>query len=291
MRTQVHEVSGIDWGSGAVSNCIWSGPLLADILEKAGVTVGSDKGHVHFNSSYVPVKKDKEFGASVPLERGLDRGKKVILALEMNHQPLPQNHGFPVRVVVPGIAGVRWTKWLDGIYISDIESSNYYQQKDYKILPLNVTSKAQAELHWSQVPPIYGMPINSVVAYPEPESVVVAGDDGMVEVGGYALPQEDDGPVVKVEVSCDEGKTWEEAEIVAPEKKQRETEEGGEKYRWAWVIWRHKVPRDRLLGETKIWSRATDKGGNLQDGSKPWNLRGVAYNAYGETDGLKAGQE
>ncbi|KAI5820506.1 putative sulfite oxidase [Pyronema omphalodes] len=292
MRTQVHEVTGIDWGSAAVSNCIWRGPLLADILEKAGgVTIDKNQGHVHLNSSYVPVKKDKEFGASIPLERCLDKGKKVILALEMNNQPLTPNHGFPVRAVSPGIVGARWTKWLDGIYISDTESSNYYQKKDYKILPENVTSKAQAELYWDQIPPLYGMPVNSVIAYPEPESVVVAGEDRMVEVGGYALPQEDDGPVVKVEVSCDGGKTWEDAEILAPEKKERETEEGEEKYRWSWVIWKHKVPREKLLEETNIWSRATDKGGNSQDGSKPWNLRGVAYNAYGETGGLKIGQE
>lgn len=217
----------------------------------------------------------------------------------MNGAPLTVNHGFPVRAVMPGIAGARWTKWLDRIAVQPHESANFYMQRDYKILPPCVVSKAQAAQWWPRVPPIMGMPINSVVAYgstcPEPHTADDAitngngSDDGAIEVCGYALPQGDDGPVVAVDVSADGGASWHPAAIVWPPPHELDTPQGRERYRWAWAIWKHRIPHAaacRITPDTRIWSRATDAAGNRQDASVPWNYRGVAYNAYGETAGL-----
>lgn len=288
MRTAVKEVDGIDWNDGAVCNCTWSGPLLADVLAHIGVTLSpeEEEAHVTFNCFQTDVQDDVFYGGSIPLSRCLDPSKKVLLALDMNGCPLTINHGFPLRVVAPGIAGARWTKWLDRITIQHDESENYYQQRDYKILPPYVTTPEQALEAWPLVPAIQGMPINSIIACPEPDSAPAVSKRGELRICGYALPQEDDGPVVGVEVSCDLGKSWAPAEIVFP----RKTELGEEKYKWAWAIWEYWMPADLVGGitpETKIWSRARDKGGNMQDGSVPWNYRGVAYNAYGETKGLR----
>ena len=303
MRTVVKEVDGIDWNDGAVCNCTWTGPLLADVLALAGVSLEDGEKHVVFNCECADVQDDKYYGSSVPLGRCLDREKKAMLCLEvcpppsfhpdnytwwisssrkqMNGAPLPLSHGFPLRVVLPGIAGARWTKWLDRIHVQSSESGNYYMQKDYKILPPHVDTKAAAEKHWPLVSAIQGLPINSIIAYPAAGSILPA--DSPIEVSGYALPQADDGPVVAVDISTDGGASWHPATITTPT-------EPTETYKWAWAIWKYTLTPTQtamLTRGTKIWSRARDRGGNVQDGEVRWNFRGVAYNAYGETSGLK----
>jgi sulfite oxidase len=117
------------------------------------------------------------------------------------------------------------------------------------------------------------MPVNSVICYPATGQVIEREEDGSVLVGGYALPANDDGPVTRVEVSSDMGKTWNDAEITC------------EPTLWSWAIWKYKIPKeqaDKLDKGSRIWCRATDKGGNVQPEKCNWNWRGVAYNAYGE---------
>lgn len=210
----------------------------------------------------------------------------------MNGHPLSINHGAPLRIVIPGIAGARWTKWLDRITVQRAESTNFYMQHDYKILPPSVETRQQAKDYWHLVPPIQEMPINSVIAYPACGEIIDTDTlaNGQLEIAGYALPRGDCGPVVKVEVSINQGKSWDEAKIVFPDTKEVEKEGGEDKYRWSWAIWKYKLSGDETRQidlKTKIWCRALDKAGNLQKGDVEWNLRGVGYNGYGEVKGLE----
>jgi len=233
---------------------------------------------------------DGYYGSSISLSRCLDPSMKVILALEMNGRPLNVNHGFPVRVVMPGIAGARWTKWLDRVTVQRQESSNYYQQRDYKILPPHVETKEQALATWHLMPALQQMPINSVITSPESGSTFSLDKlRSGLEIAGYALPQADDGPVVRVEVSMDQGKNWYPAEVVFPSCQDISSTEGKEKYRWAWSIWKYRMPVEQvrtITKATKIWSRAIDAAGNLQDNQVQWNYRGVGYNGFGEVKNL-----
>ncbi|KAF2703057.1 sulfite oxidase-like protein [Pleomassaria siparia CBS 279.74] len=286
MRTKLKEVSGIDWFDGAVMNCKWTGPLLKDVLEKAGISLDQgkcDDAHVAFACFQTQVQDDEWYGASIPLSRALDATSSVLLALSMNDAPLTPNHGAPVRVVTPGIAGARSVKWLDRITVQMSESVNYYQQHDYKILPPEADCAEKAEKWWAKVPAIQDMPVNSVIAVPKSETTVERDENACVEVKGYALPSGADGPIVRVEVSADGGEKWTDAELlVAGEYEKDENVE----LKWAWCLWRANVRVDKGKGK-KIVSRATDSKGNTQDRCPEWNFRGVAYNGYGEVTELE----
>ncbi|KAB8067938.1 Oxidoreductase, molybdopterin-binding domain-containing protein [Aspergillus leporis] len=276
MRTMLKEVQGIDWGDAAVMNCKWKGPSLRDVLLRAGVTSDpSHKLYVAFSCYQVECQEDDWFGSSVELERCLDEDKDVILALEMNGFPLTPNHGYPVRVVLPGVAGARWVKWVDHVTVQDHESSNFYQQRDYKVLPPDAVDSASAEPYWGRTPAMCDTPINSVVGVPEDGETVTLSETGTLEVKGYAVPHGADGPVTRVQVSVDEGRSWVDAEIGDSSKETK----------WCWVLWRASVRVEKGAGRV-ILSRAFDTGGNVQQEHSQWNLRGVGYNGYGRATDL-----
>lgn len=189
----------------------------------------------------------------------------------MNGKPLPPRHGFPVRVVVPGVLGARSCKWLDRITVSAEESPCHYQQNDYKILPEVVTDMQIAKQFWSKTPAMLEMPVNACVATPKSESTITLSAAGLVEVKGYAVPQGHCGPVVRVEVSGDEGATWVDAQL----------DRGGEHAsKWSWALFQASV-RMTPGKNKKIYARATDAAGNTQEQARStWNVRGVAYNGY-----------
>lgn len=84
MRTLLKEVDGIDWGDGAVMNCMWKGPKLRDILNRAGVNLlDLEKGHVAFACYKTQVQDDDWYGGSIKLERALQDNADVLLALEV----------------------------------------------------------------------------------------------------------------------------------------------------------------------------------------------------------------
>ena len=189
----------------------------------------------------------------------------------MNGLPLEARHGFPVRAIVPGVLGARSVKWLDQITVSDEESPCFYQQCDYKVLPLDAVDAETAEKYWAQCPSMLEMPINACIAWPTSGSTIKLPTSGLIEVVGFAVPQGHHGPVMKVQVSSDEGKTWVGARL----------EDGGEhRSKWAWTLWSARIKMEEGPGR-RIFAKATDAGGNTQTEERSaWNLRGVAYNGY-----------
>lgn len=277
MRTLLKEVSGIDWGDAAVMNCRWKGIWLRDILNDAIVDVREgQEAHVAFSCYETPVQHADWYGGSIDLERALSEKADVLVALEMNGKPLPVNHGFPVRMIVPGVAGCRSVKWLDGITVQTHESENLYQRYDYKRLPPEATDAEAAKKYWDKTPALQEMPVNSVIAKPQTGDALTLPPSETIHVKGYALPHCDHGPVTKVEVSADEGKSWTNATIVAG---------GGQDYRWCWALWETEISLEKGHGR-RLLSRATDAGGNVQNAHPVWNLRGVGYDGYGEARDL-----
>lgn len=292
MRTEFKEVDGIDWSDGAVLNALWRGPRLCDVLDSVGLALDDsikwkeqeDAAHVQFACYEEETQEDSWYGGSITLSRAMRSDADVVLALEMNGEDLTPEHGFPIRAVVPGVAGARSVKWLDRITVSTKESPNFYQKHDYKVLPPEAKDKKSAEKFWSITPALTDMPVNSVIGSPESGSSIELEQDGTVEVKGYALPCGEEGPVVKVEVSGDEGETWSDAELDWGG--WDKSEQGDLTLKWAWCLW-HTSVHIAKGKERSIWSRATDAHGNVQPKEGTWTLRGVCYNGYGEAQDLE----
>jgi len=254
----IKPVSGVGWDSGVIANCKWGGVRLCDVLELAGIQLGNT--HVCFASYATLCQDDEYYGSSISIERAIGPENDVLLALEMNDEPLSPDHGGPIRLIVPGYLGARWVKWLDTIDVSPNESPNFYQQRDYKILPPIVTSKDEAKAMWPKYPSMTSLPLNSVIG-----SVTLISPASLY-VRGYAVS----GPeanVSEVEVSIDGDKTWHKARI---------TYQVG---KWSWTLWEAELQDAAESGI--IYCRARDGKGGIQPKECAWNLRGVAYNAWG----------
>lgn len=132
----VKRSKGFNWGAGAISNAFWKGALLADVLRAAGVdypTNGSGKRRwVNFAGADQP--SEGTYETCIPYEYAMDPVNDVLLAYEMNDVKLPPDHGYPLRVIIPGYVGGRQVKWLSKIWISEKENDSHYHIWDNRVL-------------------------------------------------------------------------------------------------------------------------------------------------------------
>jgi len=203
----------------------------------------------------------------------------AILAYEMNGSPLPPDHGYPLRVILPGFVGGRMIKWLKKITISDKESSSYYHWGDNKILPSHIDTIAAAESWWSKPEyAIYEMNVNSIIASPGHEYLVQVksmDDKDTIEIRGYAYSG-GGRPIVRVELSTDGGKTWQLTKLSFLPNKFRH----GWKC-WTWCHWSFDLPKWKLLlmhGHELI-VRAWDRSMQTQPEKPTWNILGQMNNS------------
>lgn len=271
---KVKHTKGVIWGPGALGNAIYSGCRLRDVLATVGVTTkikNLSRLHVAFES-VEQCEEDKCYGSSIPLSKALDEFGDVLLAYEMNYKTLTRDHGFPIRVVVPGFIGGRSVKYLKSITIQDYESMSYYQRRDYKILPESVATEDQANNYWCKVPSIGEYNVQSYVC--DPADGLHQTTSPNQKVQGYALSG-GGRSIQRVDVSGDDGKTWVTAQLHQP------AAEGENCRVWGWCLWTATVPTKRGV---RIVSRAVDSSGNVQQEYPVWNYRGVMNNSWRTVD-------
>ncbi|XP_005186168.2 sulfite oxidase, mitochondrial [Musca domestica] len=268
--TEVKSVKGLSWGAGAVGNAKWSGARLRDVLLAMGVQPNENLHVILEGADLDPTSNP--YGASIPLSKALDERGDVILAYEMNDKPLNRDHGFPIRVIVPGTVGARNVKWLTRIVVADHESNSHWQQNDYKGFS---PSTDWDTVDFTKSPAIQAMPVTSAICTPLPGEKVKVSADGFVEVRGYAWSG-GGRRIVRVDLTADKGKSWHVATL------EQENEPDGRHYGWS--LWTARIPVDtKLKGEeVEIWSKAVDSAYNVQPETfaNIWNLRGVLSNAY-----------
>jgi len=172
----------------------------------------------------------------------------------MNGRPLTAAHGAPLRAVVPGFIGARSVKWLNRIVVSDKPSPNHFLAHAYKVVSEDTIAAHEA------VEPIYQFVLNSA-------SVVTEKENGKWSVRGYALPSgKPNARIKKVELSLDDGKTWQSAKLENP---------GAD---FCWQLWSAELPMNS--GTKKILVRAEDSTGEKQPREMPWNAKGYQYNGW-----------
>jgi sulfite oxidase len=250
-------VPGVQWRRGAVGNAEWTGVRLQDVLERAGC--GARCRHVQFHGADRPALPTVPlFIRSIPLEKAIH--PDTILAYEMNGRPLPLLHGAPLRVITPGWMGESCIKWLTDITLQEVESSGYYMHTAYRMPAVPIEPGAVASE--ARLVPVEAMVVKSLIAAPSEGETV---GTGPVAVQGAAWGGEAE--VVKVEVSCDDGKTWQQARFI------------GESQPYAWKQWQY-IWKAKKPGPTAIVCRATDATGAMQPATSPWNPSGFLWNGW-----------
>ena len=248
----------VPWGDEAISHAEWGGVSLAHILQRAGVKRGA--GHVEFIGLDECQKGGQSFGfgGSVPLRKALSG--EVLVATEMNGEPLAPMHGYPARIVTPGYIGARSVKWVGKINLLDHPSENYYQSRAYRLFPSHVDP---SNVDWESGLMLGELSVNAAIAQPQPE---VSLAPGSVTVCGYSQAG-GERRVARVDVSADGGESWIEAKL-------------GEARPWSWRFWSAEVELSE--GEHVLIARAWDSAGNSQPESprQTWNFKGYMNNAW-----------
>jgi DMSO/TMAO reductase YedYZ molybdopterin-dependent catalytic subunit len=246
---------GEKWGLGAVSTAEWTGVPLVEILDRAGVRQdgkdvlfrGADGGTVDGRSQSI------RFERSLRIDDARDND--VLLAYAMNGEPLPVEHGYPLRLIVPRWYAVASVKWLTEIELIDRTFTGHYQGDKYRY-------------EWEREGRLVSEPVTlqrvrALVTEPSPHTEVRPGD---LAIRGVAWSGA--APIARVEVSVNMG-DWHEARLVS------------ERHRYSWQWW-ELMTRVEKPGDLILRARATDLAGRTQPERAEWNRLGYGNNAIQE---------
>ena len=246
------KASGNPWTVGGVGNAVWGGAWLKDVLALASLK--DDARHVSFEGLDQPLgSAGIKFIRSIPLEKAIS---STLLAYEMNGQPLPLEHGYPLRALALGWTGANCVKWLHRIEVLDRPFEGFFMDKVYRVFQKGEDPKSGKVVKDIQV--------KSIIVEPAKDRVLSA---GIVPVRGAAYAGE--AVIEKVEVSVDHGTTWHPAELIGLEQP------------YAWRHWEY-LWEVKAGGDYTIMARATDSIGRRQPETAHWNALGYGNNGVRE---------
>lgn len=249
-------VPGVQWQRGAVGTARWTGARLADLLNRAGVKTAAK--NVVMNAADRPLGTMPDFVRQVPLAKALH--PDTIVAYEMNGQPIPAVHGFPLRAIVPGWEGAYSVKWLQSLTAITTESDSFWVATAYRYPNRRIAPGAAVDA--ADLSPLSGLAVKSLITQPPAGATLPAGP---IAVAGFAWSGDND--IAAVDISTDNGSTWQAARLV------------GEKARYAWRRFEFTFIATTAQSYL-ILSRATDAQGRVQPAVADWNPSGYLWNQY-----------
>ncbi|RKQ93040.1 molybdenum-dependent oxidoreductase-like protein [Solirubrobacter pauli] len=242
---------GEPWGRYAVSTARWTGARLCEVLDRAGCSAdgvdvrfqGADHGPYHQH-------EDLRFVRSLDLVHAADPSAEILIAYDMNGEPLDADHGAPFRLIVPHWYGVASVKWLERIDVITTDYAGEFQVGHYMY-------------EWPDRPhePVTAMRVRARITDPAPGAELPA---GTCTIRGKAWSGT--GPVTKVELSFTGAGDWHPARLDIRQEP------------YAWQDWSFEWTVSRP-GRYSLRARATDAAGNVQSEVPPWNRLGYGNNA------------
>jgi DMSO/TMAO reductase YedYZ molybdopterin-dependent catalytic subunit len=246
------KASGNPWTIGGVGNAVWGGIWLKDVLAKAGLKDGAR--HVSFEGLDQPLgSAGIKFIRSIPMDKALS---STLLAYEMNGQPLPVEHGYPLRSLALGWTGANCVKWLHRIEVLDRPFEGFFMDKVYRTYQKGEDPESGAV--------VSDIRVKSIIVEPPGDGTF---SPGIVPIRGAAYAGE--AGIQLVEVSTDNGRTWDPARLI------------GLQEPYAWRHWEF-LWEATQKGDHTILSRATDSKGNRQPQTALWNVLGYGNNGVRE---------
>ncbi|KAL7802176.1 nitrate reductase [Trichoderma aethiopicum] len=293
---------GFNWGAAGVSTGLFTGVYLADILNYCkpknpllsaypnyDTPVPGRARHVVFEGAD-ELPKGK-YGTSQRLSWALDRSKGMLISWGLNGEDLSPDHGYPLRLVVPGQIGGRMVKWLQRIEVSDRESQHHLHFFDNKLLPTVVTAdEARNEDKWWHDPKyiINELNVNAAICSPSHEEMVPLASDTTtpqrLAIEGYAYTG-GGRRITRVELTLDDGETWQLCDISYPEDLYRMYPIQNHPYfgsidlsstdmSFSWCFWKVDVDLKSLLGGRNagfVAVRAMDEALSIMPRDMYWN--------------------
>ena len=288
-QNMIRQTIGFNWGPSGVSTNVWKGVPLRDLLIEAGVDPRNTQGY-HVEMIGVedlpnkvgpgpfkdePWGKQVKYGTSVPLARAMNPAYDILVAYEANGERLQPDHGFPVRIIIPGYIGGRMIKWMKHINVIPHETKNHYHYHDNRILPPHITAEESLSGGWWYKPEyIFNeLNINSAISQPDhnEELSIAKNVDKTYTVSGYAYTG-GGRLITRVEISTNNGVNW---HLATLDRKEKPTEYG---MYWCWTWWDYELKVADLVGCKEIMVRAWDESNNPQPMNPTWNLMGMGNN-------------
>jgi DMSO/TMAO reductase YedYZ molybdopterin-dependent catalytic subunit len=232
------KVPGVQWGAGAIGHAEWTGVPLRTLLEECGLN--PEVIEIRFEGADCGSESDHpdpmNFARSLPLAKAMH--PDTLLALRMNGETLEPRHGYPVRLFVPGWYGVASVKWLTRISAIDHAFAGYFQSKKYTYKRRNPSG--------TETVVVGPMRVKSEVIRPRENETLGVGTN---RVFGVAWAGEE--PVASVDVSTDEGRTWNPAQLIGP------------KAAYSWTMWEY-LWEVATPGSYSVMARASSWSGQVQ---------------------------